>query len=337
MASAMNPYLFIVGCARSGTTLLQRMINAHGQVAITPESPWICRLSKPSTGLTSEGVVTPELIPLLLKDLNPRFARLNIGGEELLRLLARDRPVHYASFVSGIFDLYGKAKGKALVGNKTPGFVRKIQTLQRLWPEARIVHLIRDGRDVCLSMINRPLNDVNRGPLCTWAQDSVTTAALWWEWSVKLGRQAGNSLGSELYHEMRYESLVAQPANECAALCTFLGVPYQEAMLRFHEGPKKAASPSDARHAWLPSKENESEFRLRPITAGLRDWRSQMSHEDVERFEAAAGGLLDELGYPRAFPRLPPKRLEDASRIRQSFALNARRTMAERMKWEASP
>ena len=332
----MNPYVFIVGCARSGTTLLQRMINKHRQVAITPESHWICRLLEQSRGLTSEGVVTPELIPLLLEDLNPRFARLSIGREELLRLLAGDRPVHYASFVSGIFDLYGKAKGKALVGNKTPGFVRQIQTLQRLWPEARIVHLIRDGRDVCLSMINRPLNNVNRGPLYTWAQDSVTTAALWWEWSVKLGRQAGNRLGSELYHEMRYESLVAQPAEECAALCAFLGVPYQEAMLRFHEGRKKTASPSDAKHAWLPSEGNESEFRLRPITAGLRDWRSQMSHEDVEKFEAAAGGLLDELGYPRAVPRLPRERLEDASRIRQSFALNARRTMAESVKWEAN-
>jgi hypothetical protein len=319
----MNPYVFIVGCARSGTTLLQRLINAHDQIAITPESHWICRLFEQGRGVTPEGMVTPELIPLVLEDLNPRFARLNIGQQELLRLLENDCAVPYASFVSGIFDLYGKAKGKELVGNKTPGFVRKIHTLQRLWPQARIVHLIRDGRDVCLSMINRPLNRVNRGPLCTWARDPVTTAGLWWEWNVKLGRQAGNSLDSRQYYEMRYELLVAQPGEECAALCAFLSLQYQEAMLRFHEGRKKTASPSDAKHAWLPSAGDESEFQLRPITAGLRDWRSQMSLDDVERFEAAAGGLLEELGYTRAFRRLQPERLEDASRIRESFARNA--------------
>ncbi len=304
----MNPYVFIVGCARSGTTLLQRLINAHSQIAITPESHWICRLFKQDRGLTQEGVVTPELIPLLLEDLNPRFVRLNIGQEELLKLLASDRPVRYASFISGIFDLYGKAEGKELVGNKTPGFVRKIRTLHALWPQARVVHLVRDGRDVCLSMINRPLHNVNRGPLYTWAQDPVTTAGLWWEWSVKLG-----------------------------ALCVFLGLPYQEVMLRFHEGRKRAAPPSDAKHAWLPSTEDESEFRLRPITGGLRDWRSQMPREDLEKFEAAAGGLLDEMGYVRAFPRLRPKRLEDASKIRESFVLNASRPVVEKVKPEASP
>src|SRR5215469_385570 len=331
----MNPYLFIVGCARSGTTLLQRIINAHSQVAITPESPWICRLFEQGRGLTAEGVVKRELIPLLLQDLSPRYARLKIGSPELLRLLESDHAIHYRSFVSSIFDLYGKAKGKELVGNKTPGFVRKIQTLQCLWPRARVIHLVRDGRDVCLSMINRPLNSPNRGPLSTWSQDPVTTTALWWEWSVKLGRQAGNALGCGLYYEMRYESLVARPQEECRALCGFLGLPYEQAMLRFHEGRKKSAAPSDVKHAWLPSTENKSEFRLRPITAGLRDWRSQMSHEDVERFEAAAGGLLDELAYPRAFRQVRPERLEEASSIRESFVQNARRAVAKKVESEA--
>lgn len=331
----MNPYVFIVGCARSGTTLLQRIINAHSQIAITPESHWICRLFEQHRGLTPEGVVTPELIPLLLQDLNPRFASLNIGSQELLRLLEGDHVVHYESFVSSIFDLYGKAKGKELVGNKTPGFVRKIDTLQRLWPQARIVHLIRDGRDVCLSMIGRPLQHLHRGTLNTWAHDPVTTAGLWWEWSVNLGRQAGNSLGRGLYYEMRYESLVTQPAEECRALCAFLGLPYEERMLRFYEGRRKIAPPSDGKHAWLPSQGNASELRLRPITAGLRDWRSQMSHADVEKFEAAAGELLDELSYPRAVPRLRSERLEDASRIREFLALDSRARAAEKLDPEA--
>jgi hypothetical protein len=324
----INPYVFIVGCPRSGTTLLQRVINAHTRIAIMPEAPWIPRKFKKKAGLTSEGLVAAELIPQLLE--HPKFCRLGIGRDQLLRLLNNGRSVSYSWFVSRIFDLYGNAKGKELVGNKTPGFVRRIHTLHRLWPEVRVVHLIRDGRDLCLSMMNRPLHHVNRGPFNTWAQDPVTTAALWWELNVKLGRKAGNSLPHGLYHEMRYESLVAQPAEECAAVCAFLGLPYDEAMLRFHEGRKRTVPPSDAKLAWLPPTEGDSKFRLRPITPGLRDWRSQMSQEVVDRFEAAAGGLLDELGYPRAFPLPRPESLENVLRIRELFALDPRARKVER-------
>jgi len=324
----MNPFVFIVGCPRSGTTLLQRVVNAHGLIAIMPEAPWIPRKFKKQNGLTPEGLVTVELISQLLK--HPKFGRLGIDHDRLLSLLNSSPSVSYSPFVSRIFDLYGSARGKQLVGNKTPGFVRKIPTLHSLWPGARILHLIRDGRDLCLSMINRPLHHVNLGPFYTWAQDPVTTAALWWELNIKRGREAGNSLGRGLYYEMRYESLVAHPADECAALCAFLGLPYDGAMIRFHEGRERAAPPSDAKHAWLPSTGGESKFLLRPITQGLRDWRSQMPHEDAERFEAAAGGLLDELGYPRAFPRLRPESLENASRIRELFALDPRARVVKR-------
>ena len=330
----INPYVFIVGCPRSGTTLLQRAVNAHPGIAIMPEAPWIPFGFEKENGLTSEGTVSAELIPQLLE--HPKFSRLGIGRDQLLTLVNNGRSVSYSSFVSHIFDLYGKRKGKELVGNKTPGFVRRLYFVHNLWPQARVVHLIRDGRDLCLSMMNRPLHHVNRGPFNTWAQDPVTTAALWWALNVKRGRQAGSSLGPGLYYELRYESLVAHPGEECAALCVFLGLPYDEAMLRFHEGRERTVPPSDAKLAWLPPIGGESKFRLRPITPGLRDWRSQMSHEDVERFEAAAGGLLDELGYPRAFPRPRPESLENVSRIRELFALDPRARKVERGGAEAS-
>ena len=90
-----------------------------------------------------------------------------------------------------------------------------------------------------------------------------------------------------MYYEVRYESLVRNPVEESAALCEFLGLPYDEAMPRFHEGRTNAKPGLSAKKAWLP------------ITPGLRDWRTQMTAEDVERFEAAAGELLDELGSPQ--------------------------------------
>jgi len=306
-----NPYVFIVGCPRSGTTLLRRMVNAHPQIAIISESHWIPRLFEERKELTPEGLVTPKLIPRLLED--PRFTRLRLARDRLQALLGTSQPVSYPEFVTRLFGLYGQRKGKALVGNKTPWFVRRLLLLHALWPTARFVHLIRDGRDVCLSMADWSGAHQNHPRVFpTWQNDSVLTAALWWELHVRLGRQAGNSLGPELYYELRYESLVRNPAEECAGLCAFLGLPYDDAMLRFHEGRTKADPALDAKRAW------------RPLTPGLRDWRSQMPGEDVERFEAAAGELLDELGYPRVVPRPRPESLERASRIRNLLAQDSK-------------
>ncbi len=309
-----NPYVFIVGCPRSGTTLLQRMADAHPLLAVTNESEWfdkrwILRWFDKRRGLTPEGFVTPELISLMVE--HPKFSRLKVGQEELLGLLETSQPVSYPEFLTRVLDRYGRRAGKALVGNKTPIFVRRLYTLHKLWPQTRFVHLIRDGRDVCLSVVPWPKGPIVKGKVVTSKDAPVSTVALWWELSVRLGREAGNSLGSELYYEMRYESLVSNPAKECAALCAFLDLPYDEAMLRFHEGRTKSDPGLSAKHAW------------RPVTPGLRDWRSQMPAEDVERFEAAVGELLDELGYQRAVPYPRPESLEEAARVRGLLARDA--------------
>jgi hypothetical protein len=305
----MNPYVFIVGCARSGTTLLKRIVNAHPEIAITPETHWIARYFERRRGLTPEGFVTPKLIPKLLE--YHRFPKMKVGREELERLIDSDEPISYPSFVSAIFDLYGQRKGKSLVGDKTGSYVLNLPTLHGLWPKAKFVHIIRDGRDVSLSAINWRKAYRHARRFSTWTEDPITTAAVWWEWRVRLGREDGGSLAPKLYHEVRYEELVFVPEETCAALCDFLDLPYDDAMLRFHEGQEKADPNLDAKKAW------------RPITPGLRVWRTQMPAEDLERFEAAAGDLLEELGYPRACPHPPEEKLAWAARIRESFARDA--------------
>src|SRR5262249_17026447 len=157
-----------------------------------------------------------------------------IGPEELEELIHSGEPISYARLVSGIFDAYGEENHKPFVGNKTPDFVRQIPTLRMLWPAAKFVHLIRDGRDVCLSLINWKRKAAKMAKrFSTWADDPVPPAAEFWKWHVRLGREAGRELGRELYYEVRYEALVAQPEQECVKLCAFLGVPYEPDMLSF--------------------------------------------------------------------------------------------------------
>ncbi len=128
---------------------------------------------------------------------------------------------------------------------------------------------------------------------------------------MRAGREAGPPLGPGLYCELRYEALVSEPEEACRALCDFLQLPYDERILAFHEGHEKDDATLSAKKAW------------RPITPGLRSWRTEMAGAELERFEAATGALLDELGYARAVPEPSPAAVRHAELVRESFANDA--------------
>jgi hypothetical protein len=306
----MNPYVFFVGCSRSGTTLLRRIGNSHPELATIGELHWLPRWWEWRIGITPDGIVTRQILDMLLAD--KRFPKLELPFKRVAELVERDPSPHYSRFVTELFDLHGEVKGKRLVGEKTPKYVRYLPTLNELWPHAKVVHLIRDGRDVALSLLEWSKTDRNAGRFPTWDEDPVTTAALYWEWNVRLGREAEARLGPDGYHELRYEALVADPEHECRRLCDFLGLAYDAAMLRFHAGRVRSKPGLSAKRAWLP------------ITAGLRRWQEQMATGDIVRFEAAAGDILDELSYVRGDVRASEDELERAARLRGRFADYAR-------------
>jgi hypothetical protein len=299
----LNPYLFIVGCARSGTTLLGRMVDAHPQIGVAPSIHWIAGYLRRRDVRGAEDPVTAELVIGLADD--RRLARFGISPEELRALVPDGQRVAYRRFLAAFLELYARKRDKPRVGNKTAPFVRRIRALHDAWPDARFVHLIRDGRDVYLSARSWPSAERSVGRYPTWREDPVSTAAFWWERKVRAGREGGRPLEPRLYREVRYEALVSEPARECVALCGYLGVPFDEAMVRFDARETSGDADLDRAHPWLP------------ITAGLRDWRTQMPDEDVERFEALAGDLLEELGYRRAFPDPGGGARRQAARVRE--------------------
>jgi hypothetical protein len=312
----MNPFVFIVGCPRSGTTLLQRILDCHPMVAITPETHWIPRWYEKTgaKGIRPDGTVSRKLVRKLLAF--PRFRELGINQGELESLIEPRGTVSYSRFVSALFDLYGAKRGKRLVGDKTPGYARNLDTLHALWPEAKLIHLIRDGRDVCLSVLSwQRAKGWTAGQglarFSAWAESPVCAAALWWDWHVRLAREVGLAFEPGVYTELRYEALVADPPGVCRRLCAFLGIPYEDGMLRLYESRSQEGDAGDEKHPW------------QPITAGLRDWRVQMPPQDVELFEATTGDLLDELGYPRASPAPRPEVLHYASEARGRCAQEA--------------
>jgi hypothetical protein len=310
VAAGRNPFLFVVGCPRSGTTLLQRMLDAHPQLAVANDTHFIPRALeavRPGSLEDEDALFDASMLPELISWVRCyyRFARMGLDEASFAQAAASARS--YREFVSLLYGQLARKHGKELGGEKTPDYVRHLPFLHRLFPWARSVHIIRDGRDVALSIVEWACRDGRqKGPakLALWQEQPVATCALWWRWQVRLGRRSRSVLPPGTYDEVRYEALVDDPEAALRSVAGFLGLPFSDRMLSFNDGKVRHEDGLSAKKAWLPP------------TPGLRDWRTQMEPNDVELFEALAGDLLSELDYPRAFETASSRTGELAQRCR---------------------
>jgi Sulfotransferase family len=284
-----NPYLFVVGCPRSGTTLLQRMLDHHPLLAVANDTHFIPRAIE-HVPVGVDPPLTPELVAWVCQ--YHRFLRLGLS-EAAVRAAAPART--YAEFVSALYTEYGRMHAKPLAGEKTPDYCRHLPRLHTLFPWARSIHIVRDGRDVALSTLQWAREDKGPGRFALWKEEPVAVCALWWRWQVGTGRGDGAKMGAAHYREVRYEDLIARPEALLQDITAFLDLPFATEMAAYHEGKTRADPGLSAKQAWLPP------------TQGLRDWRTQMARRDVALFEAIAGDLLDELGYERGTAALAPE------------------------------
>jgi hypothetical protein len=265
------------------------MLDCHPSLAVANDTHFIPRvLEKHEPDKIAAAVAgrNPPLSNRIRHGISDyhRFHRLELPSSEVDH--AADQSETYAELVEAIYDRYASRRGKPLAGEKTPDYVRRIPLLRGLFPHSRFVHIIRDGRDVALSLRDWANDKKGPGKLERWAEDPIAVSALWWSWQVKSGRKAGRRLGAKGYLEVRYEALVNDPDAELRRLCAFLDIPFRSEMLRFHEGRRKESPGLSAKSAW------------KPTTPGLRDWRRQMTAIETALFEAIAGPLLRELGFP---------------------------------------
>jgi hypothetical protein len=270
-----RPPFFIVGSARSGTTLLRLMLNAHPEVAVPPESRFIAELWA--------GYDEVEVDGLLSKlDANDHFQTWDLPIAAVKYELDDKTFAPYAEVMEAAYQAYAHAHGKRRWGDKTPRYVRHISLLAALWPDARFIHLIRDGRDVALSYADVPFGPKN-----------AATAAKLWSGRVRAGLRDGRALGGKRYMEINYEDLVEDAEGETKDLCEFLELDFDPGMLDYPEGAEEVV---------LPRATMYNPHVTKPPEPKLRSWKESMPDDQVEIFEAVAGDVLSELGYERRFP-----------------------------------
>jgi hypothetical protein len=273
MASAREPPLLLLGVRRSGTTLLRVMLDGNPELAIPDESYFIPQLAARHSGPIDADEFVDDLRRL------PTLREWNLPVEAV-RDRVRDG-MSSGEAVAAIYEAYAERQGKRRWGDKTPMYMQHLPLLDELFPAALYVHLIRDGRDAALSFLSMPGGVVTR----TWAHPrSAADFACQWRTEIAAARRLGRKVGPARYREVRYEEFVADPAATLRSICDFAALPHDPRMLDYTGRVDVSAKPHQQRLKQAP-------------TTGVRDWRKDMSPEDVAAFEAIAADMLKACGY----------------------------------------
>jgi hypothetical protein len=281
------PMPFIVGTGRCGTTLLRMMLDAHPDVAIPPETHFIPALANLFLDPAKQ---VDDFVGLVASF--HTWQDFGIDPEALRRALAAG-PFSLTHALRTFYRLYAEKFGKARSGDKTPMYFASMGLVQGVLPEARFVHLIRDGRDVALS-----IKDLWFGP------NSIREVAGWWVSRINQARSQVPELS--WYLEIRYEDLVRDTENILRRICAFIDLPWDPIMLDYPKRvPERLAemrhdAPTHDGRGVLQAEDRVRIFSLvdrPPQRERLERWRTEMSIADREFFEGVAGPMLHELGY----------------------------------------
>jgi len=263
------------------------MLNAHPDLAIPPESYfpvklWAGRHRYERAGGFDLGMLAADLLdnPNLPRSaarfrenwgLDPKLVRARLSGVEA---------IDYPEAIRRVYALYAETHGKPRYGDKTPKFAADVALLARLFPEARFLHLIRDGRNVTLSLLE-----------VDWDRFGLEQAAALWSRRVNEARSAGRALDPHRYLEVPYEDLVAGPEEVLRGICAFIEVPFRSEMLDY-----RSTAQEEVRHPDRPIYANVASAP----TPLIRDWREQLSPDDLRLVEGIIGPDLAAFGYEPA-------------------------------------
>ncbi len=265
--------LFIVGVGRSGTSLLQSMLGAHKEIVMMPETSFIRRylirpIGRPkkivginilSSDSYLERWVNDGAIPPLIKD-------FEFNGLNNLYQQATDQYVHKSKNIV------------KYVADKDPKLIEVLPHLNNLFTNYKVIHIIRDPRDVLLSK--------NKA---AWSKDQPFIKKI-----------IANNVQLKIYKsyikknshkafEIKYEDLLENTESTLNSICSFLGLPYDEQMLNFQNQAEQLVSKDEM--SW--KKETFGPL----LTANFNKWKSEMSASDAFLVETCCKGAMIKGGH----------------------------------------
>ncbi|ARU59521.1 sulfotransferase [Oleiphilus messinensis] len=233
-----NNVVFVVGVGRSGTSLLQSMLHAHPDIMFPPETSFLRRyVANGKYGQLRQQLGISGLVEVLAQD--EKIQRLNLSLVELEKGVCKEATG--SAFYRYLLSTYiqkRKADEKTFipwVGDKDPRCLEWMMLIWRIFPDAKVIHIYRDPRDVLLSKRK-----------AAWSRSKPV---MWHLFAnsvqIKMGVADGKNRMPGNYHECSYEALISDPANTLHRICQFLSLSYDVSMLGYAKVSGELVSESE--------------------------------------------------------------------------------------------
>jgi sulfotransferase family protein len=282
--------VFVMGCHRSGTNLLYDMLLSSGGFAIYRGLLPVFETLIPRFGGLDQRHNRERLLQTWLR--SKGFRRTGVNADTLSSRILNECNSG-ADFIRVVMESVAQDQGAQRWAVYDPDNVLHIESLKAGIPNALFLHIIRDGRDIALSL--KKMGGFSPLPWDRAETPSLVATALYWEWMVRNGRRAGSKFPGD-YKEVHYEDLILQPRETLEKVGAFLehDLDYE----RIVESGLGRLSESNSSFR----EENNAE-KINP----LGRWKQRLSPENVAAIEGAVGDCLEEYGYSLSLPKAERK------------------------------
>jgi hypothetical protein len=288
--------VFVLGCPRSGTTVLYHMLLSSGGFAVYRSESNVFNLLAPRFAEMRSASDRRQLMHTWLKSLLFRVSGLDPAQITDKIISECHSP---GDFLRIVMSEIASKQGVDRWADCTPEHLLYMLEIKRQIPDALFIHIIRDGRDVALSYIKQ-----NWSHPLPWDRDEkLGVAGLFWEWLVRKGQEQGKRLGAD-YQEVRFEELIANPEQTLARLSGFIEHDLDYERIQ-QVGIGSVSEPNS-------SFTGESSGSFNPVGR----WKGKMSAAQLADFESLVGDFLRELDYPLT---AEPKRNLRQARLRSTY------------------
>ena len=277
--------VFVMGCHRSGTNLLYDNLLSAGGFAVYRGYLPIYKMLIPRFGNIDNAGNRKNIVETWLR--SKGFRRSGLDATQLTRALMNDCR-NGGDFMRITMDEITRSQNMVRWAVYDPDNVLYVPRIKRDIPQALFVHIIRDGRDIALSL--KKMGGFQPLPWDRGESRSLMATAMYWEWMVQKGQEYGRQIPGD-YIEVRYEDLISEPRQTLARLGKFMDHDLDYDRIQ-------AAGLGRLRESNSSFLAEAPEVKTNPMNR----WKERLSHEQVAGLEALVGECLEQQGYPLTLP-----------------------------------
>ena len=285
--------VFILGNPRSGTSLFRLMLNSHSMINATPECGFLHWWYKKYADWDLS-CVTSNRLDEYISDLesSKRIEDWKMDYAQLKEKIVQENPDNYAKLGEIVYVFYGEQKGKKakVIADKNNYYINHFNDLNEIWPDAKYILVIRDGRDVACSYLNIETL-VTNSPYKPKLSTDIKTIAKEWLTNNQNVLSFSESLNNNQFMVIRYEDFVTDSELYLTKVCNFLGLNFESNMLNYYI---KNAKEQDEPLSSLDWKKKTLE---KPDKDNIGKYKMELEKQSIEEFNTTATDLLQKFNY----------------------------------------